>query len=249
MIETSESTTKLWPALFKALKEMPNPTFNQDGQIQSRTYQYADLAAVNTAIKPHLFANGLMVIQPITLATVVTMIVHTPSGEWIRSAASLPTTVPSMQAYGSNVTYLRRYLLCALCAIVGDGDDDGATGTGYPQGYAAPPPAATPPPPQGNHNAATPAADTPPKSTFRDTMVEVTKKLQAALKESGVRSFKKTAGDIIAQVVAECGGGTLEQSMDASRDVQKAIYKELTARVDSIIEEAEIDKAAAKDDD
>lgn len=248
MLETSPQTDKIYPALFKALKEMPNPTFNKNGQIQSRTYEYADLTAVNKVAKQHLFANGIMVIQPIIMAALETRLVHAASGQWISSMAGLPTSVPTMQNYGSNITYMRRYALNAILAIVGDGDDDGAAGWG---GNIA-----TPPPsqvghlsaPEGNHNAATPAQETPPKSTFRDSMVKVTKELQAVLKDSGIRTYKKEAGDILAQVVAEAGGGTLDESMTASREIQKAIYLELTERIADIKATHESEMAAAADD-
>jgi hypothetical protein len=48
------------------------------------------------------------------------------SGEWISCEASVKNP-PNIQQMGSNITYLRRYVLASVIGIVGDEDDDAET--------------------------------------------------------------------------------------------------------------------------
>lgn len=91
--------------------------------------KYADLQAVIEAVKPHLAAAGLAVVQApmpnpngISLRTTL---MHS-SGQWIAGQIDLPIDrMGGIQGMGSALTYARRYALSALVGIAADEDDDG----------------------------------------------------------------------------------------------------------------------------
>lgn len=221
--------SKLLVALFKALKGINNPAFSQTGQIQSRNYEYADLAACYEVAKPALFAEGLIVLQPVHEGWVHTILVHSPSGEMLDTRIQIPD-VSDMQRLGSAITYLRRYGFCAMLSIVGQADDDGAgVGNAPPWGG---PPAELPPPeelPDG--------LETPPDSgkvSFRDSVTELVKRIQIAQKGQGVRAFKKETEAIVGLVLRDFDGvEDLEGAMNADRPIQVAIYQRLLATTEA----------------
>jgi hypothetical protein len=115
----SASLAKAQGQIEGAVKGKENPHFKS---------KYADLAAVWEACREALTANGLAVIQspgPIAEGRLemTTMLVHS-SGEWIRGALTIPLGKVDAQAYGSAVTYARRYALAAFVGV-SSADDDG----------------------------------------------------------------------------------------------------------------------------
>lgn len=140
MLETSESIAKLAASLAKAqgsmraaIKDAVNPHFRS---------RYADLAGVWDACREPLASNGLAVVQTpgeITerSITLTTLLCH-ESGEWLRSAFTIPVSKSDAQGVGSAVTYARRYALAAMVGIVQD-DDDGNAAAGPSQARKAPP--------------------------------------------------------------------------------------------------------------
>lgn len=139
----SRSLAKLGDALAKAQGEMRNASKETENPyFHSR---YADLASVWDAIRAPLSKHGLAVIQQVTTdaksVTVTSTLVHA-SGEFIRDRCSLPVlpmskkardgtetpgpAVITPQAYGSAITYARRYSLSALVGVAPDDDDGNA---------------------------------------------------------------------------------------------------------------------------
>jgi hypothetical protein len=119
----SASLAKAQGQIDGAVKGKENPHFKS---------KYADLSAVWEACREALTANGLAVIQspgPIAEGRLemTTMLVHS-SGEWIRGALTIPLGKVDAQAYGSAVTYARRYALSAFVGVSPD-DDDGVAAT------------------------------------------------------------------------------------------------------------------------
>jgi hypothetical protein len=115
----SASLAKAQGQIEGAVKGKENPHFKS---------KYADLAAVWEACREALTANGLAVIQspgPIAEGRLemTTMLVHS-SGEWIMGALTIPLGKVDAQAYGSAVTYARRYALAAFVGV-SSADDDG----------------------------------------------------------------------------------------------------------------------------
>jgi hypothetical protein len=101
-----------------AVKGSSNPFFKS---------KYADLGSVMAASKEALHSHDLAIVQfPIAadgMCGVETVIVH-GSGEWMSQACLLATAKQDPQAYGSAITYARRYGWQAVCGIPSE-DDDG----------------------------------------------------------------------------------------------------------------------------
>ena len=87
---------------------------------------YADLAGVLSTVTPVLSANGLAIVQTFLEDSLVTELYH-ESGEKISSCMKL-IVVPGrneLHSTGASITYLRRYMICAILGIVADMDTDG----------------------------------------------------------------------------------------------------------------------------
>jgi hypothetical protein len=140
-MQTSEQINELAAALAKAqgkitgaIKDSANPFFKS---------KYADLASVWDAVRDHLAANGLSVIQSASTTEgggicVTAMLAHS-SGQWVRDTLTLTPKDQSPQAMGSTITYGRRYLLAALTGAAQIDDDGNAAsgkGTVDPRGDA-----------------------------------------------------------------------------------------------------------------
>jgi len=116
------------------------------------TYSYADLADLLEGIRPGMAANGLAVVQPIThdngVGSLVTLVIH-KSGQWIRADYNLRLSQgmrDSPQAWGSAITYARRYSLSALIGVSAETDEDGAAASDRGDTAHNRKPNATPPP-------------------------------------------------------------------------------------------------------
>jgi hypothetical protein len=101
-----------------ALKDSANPFFKS---------KYADLASVWDACREHLSKNGLAVIQTTEnvspeAITVVTTLAH-KSGQYIKGVLAMTPKDGSPQAFGSCLTYARRYALAAIVGVAQIDDD------------------------------------------------------------------------------------------------------------------------------
>lgn len=128
-MDTSEQTGQIAAALAKAHLEIDNPEL--DGVNPHFKSRFSTLAAVLNAVRKPLAKNGIALLQSVSIeegrVRVTTNLVHA-SGEWMRETMAFPIqAAANVQQAGSTVTYLRRYSVLALCAIVGDPhqDDDG----------------------------------------------------------------------------------------------------------------------------
>jgi hypothetical protein len=144
-IEISKALGLVQAKLKHAKKTTTNPDYNKS---------YATLADVWDTIRASLSANGLAVWQsPETmcypdrapLVTMSTMIIHTPSGEWVENVLSASPKDDGPQAVGSTITYLRRYALSSMLGV-SPADDDGNAGNGKPTPEATGQTQETPPP-------------------------------------------------------------------------------------------------------
>lgn len=106
-------------------------------------YTYADLAAVMNSCLDALNAEGVVVVQSPAVtekqcAAIHTRLIHASSGEEITSIIEVPYSViindkgkanmTDAQAYGSAMTYARRYALVSMLGIVTDDNDAATTG-------------------------------------------------------------------------------------------------------------------------
>lgn len=125
----SESIDKLAEALAKAQGTME--AAKQDSLMVGEKYsfKYASLAAVHAAIRGPLSANGLAYTQVLDQwepgkLILITTLMHV-SGQFVRSIFPLPPAGGNMQAFGSALTYAKRYSIAAMIGIASDEDDDG----------------------------------------------------------------------------------------------------------------------------
>lgn len=128
MYNKSEEIDKLAAALCKFQGEMPVLSFDATVRVRSKSgaeysFKYATLQNIVTTAKPYLEKNGLSVIQLVGTNTVTTVLMHS-SGQWVSIECEVKQTEPGAQAFGSAVTYIKRYQYSAILGIVADEDDD-----------------------------------------------------------------------------------------------------------------------------
>lgn len=143
-MKTSEQINELAAALAKAAQEFPPIPRNCEAKIRGkddkpgRTYHYADLDDVLSAVRVPLAKNGLVLTfdcrvteQPF-VAFVTARLCHA-SGQWKESE---PLPIPcegfmsTAQQIGSANTYGKRYTAQNMLGISTEQDDDGATAGG-----------------------------------------------------------------------------------------------------------------------
>lgn len=104
-----------------ALKKADNPYFGS---------KYADLAACVEAVIDSLNENGIALIQHTSehdKGVVVSTVFLHESGELYEAGAIfVPSAQNTAQAFGSALTYARRYSLMAACGIAPEDDDGNA---------------------------------------------------------------------------------------------------------------------------
>lgn len=97
------------------------------------TFSYAPLESILHAVKPALSKNGLSLTQAMIVADnkdfVETTLRHS-SGQTISNRIPLFVKDDGPQAYGSALTYARRYGVTLLLCISADDDDDGNAAEG-----------------------------------------------------------------------------------------------------------------------
>jgi hypothetical protein len=112
-------------ALLKAQTEMTTPKKGSVNPFFKN--KYADLNDVLCAVVPALNNNGIVLLQPLVNIEgknyVKTVLMH-ESGETFESLAEIFCTKQNdAQAYGSGISYARRYSVSSICGI-GSEDDD-----------------------------------------------------------------------------------------------------------------------------
>ena len=113
-------------ALLKAQLEMITPKKNSVNPFFKN--KYSSLNDVLSAVVPALNNNGIVLLQPLVNIDgknyVKTVLMH-ESGETFESLAEIFCTKQNdAQAYGSGISYARRYSVSSICGI-GSEDDDG----------------------------------------------------------------------------------------------------------------------------
>lgn len=129
IFEHSSSIDQLAGALAAAQAEM---TFaKKDSTNPFLKSKYSDLASVWDAVRAPLTKNNLCVTQLPTGDMLTTVLAH-KSGQYIASTMPVKTgrndARNDAQAYGSALTYARRYALSAIVGIAQDDDDGEGTG-------------------------------------------------------------------------------------------------------------------------
>ena len=121
-------TEQVIKALANAMQAMPkvaktgyNPHFKSN---------FANIDTILPTIKPILQANELMLVQKnvhaVDCAAIQTVVYHIKSGESLDlGTITVPMKKADPQAYGSAVTYARRYALVTVFLMETGDDDDG----------------------------------------------------------------------------------------------------------------------------
>ncbi len=135
--EIAAALAKAQGQITYAKKDALNPHFKS---------RYADLASIWEAIRLPLSINGIAVVQEVTTketsVTVRTRLVHS-SGQEFSSACTFPVAQQTPQAFGSAITYAKRYALAAMVGVAQD-DDDANAATEFTPKQDAKQPAKTP---------------------------------------------------------------------------------------------------------
>jgi hypothetical protein len=133
-MKTSESIDKLAAALVEVQSQIEGAEKNKvNPHLKNK---YADLTSIWEACREALTKSGFAVVQSpewrdgLAGVMMVTRLLHS-SGQWLEGELFMPVAKSDAQAYGSAVSYGRRYALAAMVGVVAD-DDDGnaASGTG-----------------------------------------------------------------------------------------------------------------------
>lgn len=123
-MQWSPQIGELAAALAKAQGEIQTVAKDKRANAGKYGYTYAGLGDIITATRP-LAKHGISVVQMPHQRELVTLLAHA-SGQWLRCTTPIEYKGGGPQAYGSAVTYARRYALMAICGVPLDEDDDGA---------------------------------------------------------------------------------------------------------------------------
>lgn len=121
-MKKSESIVKIAPKLLMAQEKMG--TVKKDAANPFFRSKYADLNSIREVVIPVLHEHGISVLQATNGDQLDTILMH-ESGEFIASSTNIVVAKQNdPQAYGSALSYARRYGLQALLCV-GAEDDDG----------------------------------------------------------------------------------------------------------------------------
>lgn len=124
----TDNTSELYKALAQAQKGFK--TLVKSGRIQGRNTEYAKINDLVDASRAALASQGLVVstynlTYPDGFASLVTRLVHAPSGQYTESELPLINNEEE-QKRGSSITYAWRYTYAPLIGLVDNScDDDG----------------------------------------------------------------------------------------------------------------------------
>lgn len=149
----SESNSNISAALAKAWAAIQTPKHNAKVKVRTKnggsyTFEYTDLNGILDAVKPIFVQNNLSIIQNsystvegnTTMVCIETIFLH-GSGEYVKSYPLKFPAAQSIQDFGGQITYMKRYSLAAMLGISTEKDDDanGMTGNDYSHKQKQPP--------------------------------------------------------------------------------------------------------------
>lgn len=125
-MERSQSVVNIAAALSKFRAGMePIPKTSSNPFFKSK---YADLEAIDEAIKENLWEQELTVVtmpDHIGVEPALTVLLVHASGEWMEGTIPLSLVKAGPQDEGAAMTYMRRYATSAVLNLITDDDDDG----------------------------------------------------------------------------------------------------------------------------
>lgn len=151
MSENAAKPSLLAKALLAAQRVIQKSQVAKNGSNDHFGSTYAQLPDVIDAVIPVLNEHGVVVIQLPVPATkdehlaLTTTLIHADSGESVSGTAEVPLSKHDPQAYGSAITYCRRYALQAVLGLkAADDDAEAAVGRAVPKSFGSKkPPKAT----------------------------------------------------------------------------------------------------------
>ncbi len=134
-MNTSEKIDQIATSLFAMRKELKQPTADQEADAGSYKYPYLSLPALIEFIDAKGSALSLSYTQEVTRdgdgVGVTTRLMHS-SGQWIELGPLFLPVKGNAQAWGSAISYGRRYALAAAFGIAPRGEDDDAASASSP---------------------------------------------------------------------------------------------------------------------
>lgn len=123
--DVQEKVENVYTAFRDFINEAPILTKSEEGY----GYKYVHLAEIVEKIQPILHRHNLIVVQTLKGTGILTQLIHVPSETMIESYCDIPQNAPMKnmniyQAYGSAITYFRRYQYATICGLVSDDDAD-----------------------------------------------------------------------------------------------------------------------------
>lgn len=124
----SRGIMDVWKAMKQVQEEIPK--FFKSAENPHFKSKYVDLPTILEALLPICRKNGLLVTQaPVETREgtigLKTRIVHVETGQEYCETIAVPLDKATAQAAGSAITYMRRYALTSMFALIADDDDDG----------------------------------------------------------------------------------------------------------------------------
>lgn len=214
----SPSISNLAQALSVFQGSIHQPGLDKEVKVQTKNgqsykFRYADLSACIKAAAPCLKECGLAVLQLVQDGKLITLLTH-KSGEWMKSVVYLPQQSNDYQAFGSALTYLKRYTYCALLGIVAEDDDD----ANYAQGN------------QYNMSPAKQAAAAPapkPDPTPDSVQQAIAKALSEVVDIKDMKGYKELWAKWKNEMPGICGNGTpFYKAMAEKRKQLDAVTKQ-----------------------
>lgn len=130
----SDSINELAAAFAKAQKQFPVIERGREVEVKpksggSYTFCYAEFSDIRAAVKDVLSDNGLSVVQSTSMTAngntvLITTLMHA-SGQWMRGEMPVRVTAEGPQAFGSALTYAKRYAYTSMLGLATEDDDDG----------------------------------------------------------------------------------------------------------------------------
>lgn len=161
-VRTSPEIGELAEALAAAQGEMPMPDKDREVTVRPQNgapyrFSYSTLDNIVATIRPTLAKHGLAIVQPVVMVNrepvLVTRLLHR-SGQWIESAMAIAGDRSRPQAFGSALSYARRYAMTSLLLVTADDDDDANEAQGNQVTERRDRPRQPPPPPGSMREAA-----------------------------------------------------------------------------------------------
>lgn len=138
-VRMSERIGEFAEAFAKAQAAMTNPGRNRPVEVKTKDggkygFAYATFDAILEVARPALAANGIGYVQAPVFdgreLVLMTTLIHA-SGQWLEVPMPIIGQWSNPQAFGSALTYAKRYGFCAAVGIAPqEDDDDGAAAAG-----------------------------------------------------------------------------------------------------------------------